>query len=172
MNIQLVAGGTRSGKSHYAQQCAEQSDSNLVFVATAEAADQEMAERIKQHQQKRDRRWSLIEEPFQLAAVVKQARESDCLLIDCLTLWVSNWLCKVDHQGWQAEKEAFLSALKNTQAKIILVTNEVGMGIVPMGELSRQFVDESGALHQAVADIADQVTWVMFGIPQRIKPCH
>jgi len=170
--IELVAGGARSGKSRYAQGRAEDSGRNPVFVATARAGDREMMERIQKHQRERDERWSVIEAPEDLASVIGRAGEDDCLLIDCLTLWVTNWLCKDDESGWIAQKNTFLEALENTPARIILVTNEVGMGITPMGALSRRFVDESGRLHQSVAALADRVTLVVFGLPQTIKSRH
>jgi len=169
--LELIAGGTRSGKSRYAQSCAEDDSQNrnLVFVATAQAGDQEMMDRIQKHQQKRDEKWSLIEAPKDLASVVNRAGEKDCLLIDCLTLWVTNWLVEYDEAGWIAQKNAFLEALQHTAARIIMVTNEVGIGITPMAALSRRFIDESGWLHQAVASLAEQVTLVVFGLPQKIK---
>ena len=177
-NITLVAGGARGGKSRYAQNKAEASaratGKELIFVATAEARDDSMTDRIHRHQQDRDERWQLIEAPLDLAAVLNQAKPNQCLLIDCLTLWLSNWLCLSDDPAtakanWQTQKQAFLTALNTTPAQVILVTNEVGMGIIPMGQLSRDFVDESGWLHQAIAEIADEVVLVMFGIEQRLK---
>ncbi|NKB77253.1 MAG: bifunctional adenosylcobinamide kinase/adenosylcobinamide-phosphate guanylyltransferase [Gammaproteobacteria bacterium] len=168
-NIELVAGGARGGKSRYALQRAEQSGKNLIFIATAEAGDGSMADRIARHKEERDEGWTLIEEPHDLATIIANADTNECLLIDCLTLWVSNWLCLEDAAQWPVQKNKFLDALKNTPATVIMVTNEVGMGIIPMGELSRQFVDESGWLHQAIAAIADEVVLVMFGIPQKMK---
>ena len=168
-SIELVAGGARGGKSSYALNRAQQTDKNLVFIATAEAGDGSMKERIERHKAERSERWGLIEEHYDLATIVENATENDCILIDCLTLWLSNWLCLEDSSGWVEQKRAFLTSLENTSANVILVTNEVGMGIVPVGELSRQFVDESGWLHQAIAGIADEVVLVMFGIPQKLK---
>ena len=126
-------------------------------------------DRIARHQEERSEDWSLIEEPLDLATIVNQADKNDCLLIDCLTLWLSNWLCLQDDSEWPDQKAAFLEALSRTQAQVIMVTNEVGMGVVPMGELSRRFVDESGWLHQAIAAAADEVVLLMFGIPQKLK---
>lgn len=172
--ITLVAGGARGGKSRYAQEKAEQSSKQLIFIATAEARDDSMSDRIHRHQQDRDERWHLIESPLDLATILKDAEPDQCLLIDCLTLWLSNWLCldpgcQTIRENWRTQKQAFLSALKTTPAQVIMVTNEVGMGIIPMGQLSRDFVDESGWLHQEIAEIADEVVLVMFGIAQKLK---
>ena len=172
--ITLVAGGARGGKSRYALSKAEERGKALIFVATAQALDSGMSRRIQHHQSERGERWQLIEEPLDLAAILNDAQADQCLLIDCLTLWLSNWLCldpdvESVPPGWIEQKTAFLSALETTSAEVILVTNEVGMGIVPMGQLSRNFVDESGWLHQDIARIADEVALVMFGIPQVLK---
>jgi len=167
--IELVVGGARSGKSSYALARAEAGGSNLIFIATARASDEEMADRIKRHQQERGDNWTLIEEPFHLAALIAEIGKPDCVLIDCLTLWASNWLCADDPDGWQQEKQSFLAAIEQSRADIMMVTNEVGMGVVPMGELSRQFIDQSGWLHQAIAAIADRVTLVTVGIPRQLK---
>ena len=91
------------------------------------------------------------------------------MVVDCLTLWISNWLCSADPGGWPKERAAFLAALTETRSKVFLVSNEVGMGVVPMGKLTREFVDQSGWLHQDVAALADRVTLMHFGIPTLIK---
>jgi len=167
--IELIVGGARSGKSKHALDLARSTGNKLHFVATGRALDDAMSDRIRRHQAERGDDWFLVEEPENLSSLVFGFSESDTVVIDCLTLWVTNWLCGENSRGWQAEKTAFISAIKNSPAHWILVSNETGMGVIPMGELSRTFVDESGWLHQEVAKVADCVTLVMFGIPQILK---
>ncbi len=171
--IELIVGGARSGKSRYALENAKQTNANLSFVATAQsttaADDEEMAVRILRHQQERGPEWQLIEEPFRLSALIRRFSERDAVVVDCLTLWLSNWLCQQQLAGWKQEKEAFISGIKNSKANWFLVSNETGLGIVPIEKLGRQFVDESGWLHQELADVADQVVMVLFGLPQILK---
>ena len=167
--IEFVIGGARSGKSAYAQTSAESMDGDLIYIATAEAKDDEMQARIKRHQLDRGQRWNLLEEPLFLSDKIKNFSDKDVVLVDCLTLWLTNWLCSENTDGWTSEKESFLTQLKQSQATWFLVSNEVGLGVTPMGELSRQFIDESGWLHQQLAQIADRVTLVMYGLPQTLK---
>ena len=166
---QLILGGARSGKSAYAQRLAEQSGHEVIYLATASAGDAEMAARIKQHQADRPAHWRLIEEPVALAQVLQQhATEGLCILVDCLTLWLSNLLAEGDATLAQ-QRSALLQVLDNLPGRIILVSNEVGMGIIPMGELSRRFVDEAGWLHQQLARQCDTVTLMVAGLPYPIK---
>lgn len=173
--IELIVGGARSGKSGYALSQAQArvpiqtSVCQLYFIATAEARDTEMQSRIDRHQQERDLSWKLIEEPQNLTALTKQFVEGDVVLVDCLTLWLTNWLCSKSPEGWADEKQAFLDGLNQSPADWLLVSNEVGLGVTPMGDLSRKFIDECGWLHQDLAQIADKVTLVMFGLPQTLK---
>ena len=175
--IELVAGGARSGKSRYALHTAEAIEGTHVFVATATNDDESMARRILAHQAERSEQWQLIESPLVLAPVVVNAGEDDVLLIDCLTLWLTNWLCKPGPDAaadawladWLTQKQSFLCALEQTRSNVIMVTNEVGQGVVPMGQLSRDFVDHAGWLHQEIAAIADKVTMLTFGLPQTLK---
>ncbi|MBX2867741.1 MAG: bifunctional adenosylcobinamide kinase/adenosylcobinamide-phosphate guanylyltransferase [Acidiferrobacterales bacterium] len=167
--IELVAGGARSGKSRYALDRASATAGEHIFVATATGGDEGMDQRIARHQAERGNEWNLIEEPICLSAVIKQSSEGQVLLVDCLTLWLTNWLCSEESNDWPIEKKRFLTALKAAKSQIFLVTNEVSLGVVPMGQLSRDFVDEAGWLHQDVASIADRVTMVTFGIPTAIK---
>lgn len=202
IEIKLIIGGARSGKSALAERYAKSSNMPVTYIATAQAFDCEMQQRINQHQSERPNHWQLIESPLQLAKAIElaisnasneQANDNDgiCILVDCLTLWLSNCLCKPNTdlvnnvesnpEGnliyWEEEKLALLSLLASIQKKIhskttielILVSNEVGHGIVPMGELSRQFVDQAGWLHQAIATIADNVDFVMAGLPLALK---
>lgn len=166
----LILGGARSGKSGLAENIALQSalarHHTPVLIATAQAGDLEMSQRIDQHQRDRDGRWQLIEEPIDIAAALSGLDDERVVVIDCMTLWLSNCL----HQAnWPQHKQAFLETLSSTPHQVIIVSNEVGQGIVPLGQLSRQFVDESGWLHQALAKLCAHVTLVTAGLPQTLK---
>jgi len=167
----LVLGGARSGKSHFSEKVAfslfsKTTNGNLIYLATATAGDHEMINRIEHHKERRGPEWQLIEEPLELAAIIEQASSDTTILIDCLTLWLSNCL---HHDCWLEERNNLIDALKHSSANIIMVSNEVGSGIVPMGELSRQFVDESGWLHQQIAAIANDVTLLVAGLEMPLK---
>lgn len=171
---QLILGGARSGKSRLAearaQTLVERSGADLFYVATARAGDGEMSRRIAQHRARRQGQWQLIEEPLNLAAVIERHRETNaCVLVDCLTLWISN--CLHTH-CWEQQRDLLLkqvSDLEQTPLTLLLVSNEVGSGIVPLGELSREFVDASGWLHQALAQHCERVTLVVAGLPLELK---
>ena len=166
----LILGGARSGKSASAQQLAEQTHHQVIYLATATAGDVEMAARIKQHQTSRPAHWQLIEEPIELARVLRQQAASGvCILVDCLTLWLSNLLAEADEELLAQQKMALLDGLADLPGDIILVSNEVGMGVIPLGELSRRFVDEAGWLHQRLAQQCDTVTLMVAGLPQQLK---
>ncbi|GAA5316331.1 MAG: bifunctional adenosylcobinamide kinase/adenosylcobinamide-phosphate guanylyltransferase [Candidatus Pelagadaptatus aseana] len=168
---ELILGGARSGKSSLAEQRAKASGLSLIYLATGQAGDREMAERIVHHQQRRGPEWQLVEEPRLLAERLQQyARADTCILVDCLTLWLSNCLF-ADEQGseWDRQKQALLEVLPNLPGQIILVGNETGMGVVPMGEISRRFVDENGWLHQALASQCQRVTLTVAGLPHILK---
>lgn len=171
---QLILGGARSGKSRLAEaravEWSERTGGDLLYVATANADDDEMARRIQSHQNRRDTRWHLREEPLDLAGVLHDNKDRDvCVLVDCLTLWLSNCL----HMNcWAYERDRFIEAVESLESSplsLILVSNEVGSGIVPMGELSRQFVDASGWLHQALTPFCETVTLVVAGLPLALK---
>jgi len=176
MSKQLILGGARSGKSGYAEEqaiaSAKEHQQSLWYVATANHSDDhEMQRRIKQHQQRRQTvqadAWRVIEEPLDLAAVLQQyATKEHCVLVDCLSLWLTNALL---NNCWEEKKAAFFQAFNKSAATLLLVSNEVGSGIVPLGELSRQFVDESGLLHQRLAAHSDRVTLVVAGLPLQLK---
>lgn len=167
---QLILGGSRSGKSSLAEQGASESGLAVTYIATATAGDGEMAARIAQHQSRRPAHWSIVEEPLRLAQALQQHASPDrCLLVDCLTLWLTNLLCANDEALFQSERAAFLKALPALPGHIILVSNEVGMGIVPMGELSRRFSDEAGWLNQEAARICERVTLMVAGLPYPLK---
>lgn len=168
--LSLILGGSRSGKSRIAEERARETGLQLVYVATATAGDAEMQERIDRHRADRAEQnvgWYSIEEPLDLSKVIlEQSGEGCCILIDCLTLWLSNCLHK---DCWVEQKQNFLSALKQANGEVFMVSNETGLGVVPMGELSRDFVDQSGFLHQELAQICDQVTLVVAGLKTELK---
>jgi len=168
---ELILGGARSGKSHHAEVCAKESKLEVLYVATAQALDQEMQQRIQHHQQQRPAHWRLIEEPLNLVSVLKENdNTSTCILVDCLTLWVSNLICSDAHKN-NIEKisKELIALLPTLKSHIIFVSNEVSMGIIPLGEINRQFVDEAGRLHQGLAAVCDKVTLMVAGIPSIIK---
>lgn len=177
--IHLILGGARSGKSTYAESLViscELNSKSVIYVATATANDDEMKQRIGHHQQTRPHHWRLIEEPLFLSKVIEENNQlEDILLIDCMTLFVTNWLCQDNIceskplENWQQEKKQFLSALSKSQASIFIVSNEVGSGIIPLGELTRLFVDEAGWLNQALGKISQQATLVVAGLPLNLK---
>jgi len=167
---QLIIGGARSGKSHYAEQQALHTSLYVDYIATAQGQDDEMLQRISLHQQQRPKNWGLVEEPLALADVLlAQDAKDKCLLVDCLTLWLSNLLCHQDDGMFEQQRDNFFKVLPKLTATLIFVSNEVGQGIVPMGELNRRFVDESGRLHQQLARECDSVVWIMAGLPQVLK---
>lgn len=167
---ELILGGVRSGKSALAQQRALASGLHLTFIATATAGDEAMAARIQRHRLERTDAWTLIEEPIALADVLRQSAAPDrCLLVDCLTLWLSNLLGAASESVFQHERQALLELLPQLPGHIILVSNEVNMGVVPMGELSRRFCDEAGWLHQALAQQCQRVTLSVAGLPLVLK---
>lgn len=172
--IELVLGGARSGKSRYAEQQAQASGKSVVYIATAEAGDDEMRVRIERHRADRAESWQTVEEPIRLSDTIKRhAGEGHCLLIDCLTLWLSNVL--FDKQGalqlsrFQQEKDALLQALSARPGRIVMVSNEVGQGVVSVHKTTRRFVDEAGRLHQEIAAISDKVVLVTAGLPMVLK---
>ncbi len=165
---ELILGGARSGKSALAERLAAESGLDVVYIATATAGDAEMAERIAHHRSRRPARWELVEEPLRLAAALRGAAASDrCLLVDCLTLWLNNVIA--DEALFQQERFALLEALPGLPGRVILVSNEVGMGIVPLGELTRRYCDEAGRLHQDLAQRCDRVSLVAAGLPLILK---
>ncbi len=166
--IHLVIGGARSGKSKFAEDLASKSADEVVYIATATAGDIEMENRIQHHQQSRPKEWQLVEETLYLSSVIKQQRNKT-LIIDCMTLWLTNWLCSEQVENWPEETQEFINQLNNYPSDIIIVSNEVGSGIIPLGELSRTFVDQAGWLNQSIAKAADKVTLVVAGLPVVLK---
>jgi adenosylcobinamide kinase/adenosylcobinamide-phosphate guanylyltransferase len=163
-----VLGGARSGKSRYAERMVENAASGGTYCATAEAGDAEMADRIAAHRARRGPFWLTVEEPLSLAPVIAgQATDERPLLVDCLTLWLSNIL--VAGRSLDEEMVSLCDALHWAGAPVVLVANEVGLGIVPATPLGRQFRDSAGRLNQRVAALADRVVFIAAGLPLVLK---
>nr|WP_221403992.1 bifunctional adenosylcobinamide kinase/adenosylcobinamide-phosphate guanylyltransferase [Pseudoduganella umbonata] len=181
----MVLGGARSGKSAHAERLAAQSGKEVVYVATASAGDAEMARRIATHRADRPAEWTTVEEPLALAAVLERWRAPHRLvLVDCLTLWLTNLLFADGTEypdvgaialprRFHDERAALLAQVRKDAGDIVFVSNEVGMGIVPFGAVTRAFTDEAGRLNQAVAAACDNVVFVAAGLPLVLKgaPC-
>ncbi len=166
--VNLVLGGARSGKSRYAESLVEGQPGDWVYIATAEASDAEMADRIRRHRARRGERWRTVEEPLALAAALAPAAEPGCaVLVDCLTLWLANLMAA--GRDVDGETENLVAALGGIGGPVVLVSNEVGHGIVPENALARAFRDHAGALHQAVAAASDRVVMVTAGLPMVLK---
>ena len=171
MTHSLILGGIRSGKSSLAERLVSEQPDPVVYVATATAGDGEMSERIRRHQRRRPASWGLVEEPVELGSLLnRQATLSPppCVLIDCMSLWVSNLL----HAGdalFVREKESFLTALSGYPGSVVIVSNEVGLGIIGMDPLTRRFADELGWLNQALAKRCDRVVMSVAGIALTLK---
>jgi adenosylcobinamide kinase/adenosylcobinamide-phosphate guanylyltransferase len=164
----FVLGGARSGKSRYAQSRAESVDGSAIFVATAEAYDDEMHDRIARHQADRDHRWRTVDAPIDLPATIRSlSAPAHILLVDCLTLWLSNLL--LTDADIAAAGAQLIQSITGFEGHLILVANEVGLGIVPDNALARRFRDEAGRLNQSVAAIADEVMLITAGLPLRLK---
>ena len=168
--LQLILGGARSGKSRLAEKLAAESGCAVTYIATSQPLDGEMNERVRHHRQRRPEHWALIEEPIELARVLRDnARADACLLVDCLTLWLTNLLMLEDLQRLNAERDALLECLAELPGEIVFVSNETGMGVVPLGELTRRYVDEAGWLHQALAERCQRVVLTVAGLPLTLK---
>ncbi|MBF0186938.1 MAG: bifunctional adenosylcobinamide kinase/adenosylcobinamide-phosphate guanylyltransferase [Magnetococcales bacterium] len=170
---ELVLGGVRSGKSGYAQLQAERSGGRVHYIATARNSrqDSSMQERIARHRRLRPDHWTVIEEPLYLAdTLVRHASEENCLLVECLTLWLTNISYDTDDQErFIREREHLLEAIATLPGRIILVANEVGLGVMPMAPEVRGFLDQAGMLNQEVARRVDAVTLVAAGLPLPLK---
>lgn len=163
--IVLIGGGSRSGKSRYALECARRTGEPRAFIATAQALDDEMRDRVAAHKQERGPDFHTIEEPLDLTGVLSD--QYRVTVVDCLTLWISNLLFA--GRDVLGEAAAFLAAAAASRGTVILVTNEVGCGIVPENELSRRFRDLAGNVNQRAAAAASEAWWMAFGIPLRLK---
>jgi adenosylcobinamide kinase/adenosylcobinamide-phosphate guanylyltransferase len=172
MSVTLVLGGARSGKSAHALRAAEAlaADRGVtpVMIATGQAFDDEMRERIARHQTEREDRWRTVEAPLRLAEAIAGLDAADVAVVDCLTLWLTNQMLQENDPA--AARFELLDALNRTPAALWLVSNEVGFGLVPETELGRRFRDEAGWLHQAIAAQADVVLLIVAGLPLRLKP--
>ena len=172
--IHLILGGARSGKSVFAEKCVLSStldtQKERFYLATSQSFDDEMAQRIQLHKDRRDDVWNIIEEPVELArCLLKYDDEQHVILIDCLTLWLSNCLFHEGGSQLIKQKQALLELLPKLKADVYVVSNEVGQGVIPLGQGNRLFVDESGLLHQDMAKLADRVSFVTAGIAQQLK---
>jgi len=168
--ITFVLGGARSGKSRFALEKASACKGKKIYIATAQAIDDEMKERIEKHKKERSGEWATFEEPLNISTLISDIHKSyDVLLLDCLTLWLSNLL--LDGEDIEVEIASLIDALRITHhaSRIFAVSNEVGLGIVPDNALSRRFRDLSGYLNQKMAAIADEVYLITAGIPVKIK---
>jgi adenosylcobinamide kinase/adenosylcobinamide-phosphate guanylyltransferase len=164
----FILGGARSGKSGFAEQLITESGLEPVYVATGRSLDEEMAERIRHHRARRGAGWQTIEEPVALVDVLQtQAREGRALLIDCLSLWVTNLM--MDNRDVDDEASRLAESLSGTGGAVVLVSNEVGLGIVPDNAMARQFRDHAGRLHQLVAAQAKDVYMMAAGLPRKMK---
>ncbi len=168
----LVLGGTRSGKSRFAEQVAIEHSTRLtqplIYLATATAQDAEMSARIQRHQQDRGDAWHLIEEPIEIQQALHALPCPSVVLIDCLTLWLTNCLGNTN-VAWSILKEGFIQTLTTTDHTVVMVSNEISMGVIPMGELTRTFVDELGWLHQDISALSENVTLMTAGLPLTLK---
>lgn len=166
----LILGGVRSGKSRFAEQLAMRSGAPVTVVATATAGDDEMRERIDAHRARRPSTWRVVEEPVRLARVLAHtAGPQQCVLVDCLTLWLTNLLADPAPATLEREREALLAGLPSLDGQLILVGNETSLGVVPATRLSRRYCDEAGRLHQALARHCDRVVLTVAGLPQILK---
>ncbi len=169
MTTTLVLGGARSGKSRYAEQLASASGKEVVYIATAHAGDEEMADRIAHHRSSRPAEWLTVEEQLMLGdAIETHAAPGRIVLVDCLTLWLSNLMFS-EPELFPQQRARLLDVLAMARGDIVLVSNEVGMGITPMGAVSRRFVDEAGRLNQAVATACNHAVFIAAGLPLVLK---
>lgn len=165
----LILGGARSGKSAYAEQQAALTQRPRLYLATATAGDGEMVARIGQHQARRGEEWQTVEEGLAIAPILLDPKwQEHVILVDCLTLWISNVLVDATLDVTQ-QRTVLCDAVAGSRAHIILVSNEVGLGITPMNALARQFIDEAGWLHQQLANVCDRVIFVAAGLPLVMK---
>jgi adenosylcobinamide kinase / adenosylcobinamide-phosphate guanylyltransferase len=189
----LLIGGARSGKSSIAERWASERADRVICIVTATESDAEMTTRIAAHRARRPESWQVIEAPIKLGAALREAQSryesrndssSSLIVIDCLTVWTANCLwppssddseaadeeLAADYAGWRREREALLEVLRSCTGSVIVVSNEVGTGIIPANAAARLFIDEQGWLNQSVAALCDEVFMVTAGIPVRIKP--
>jgi adenosylcobinamide kinase/adenosylcobinamide-phosphate guanylyltransferase len=166
----LILGGVRSGKSRHAEELARAAARPVTVIATATAQDEEMAARIEAHRRHRPRDWTVVEEPIRLAAALRAAADPQgVVIVDCLTLWLTNLLCGDDADALRRESSSLLELLPTIAGDCVLISNEVGFGIIPESALARRFGDEAGALHQRLATMCDRVVLMIAGLPLAVK---
>jgi adenosylcobinamide kinase / adenosylcobinamide-phosphate guanylyltransferase len=167
---ELILGGVRSGKSRLAEERARMSGREVVCIATAiRVGDPELEARIRRHRQRRPPDWITVEEPLALGGALRTlASPGRCLLVECLTLWLTN-LLSIAVERFEREHQSLIDTVPGLAGELILVSNETGLGVVPLGELSRRFVDASGELHQTLAALCDRVTLTVAGLPHILK---
>ena len=167
--LTLVLGGARSGKSRHAETLIEASGLTPYYIATAEALDGEMTERITRHQTRRGNRWQTVEEPLRLTETLHSVTaEGRALMVDCLTLWLTNLM--VHDLAVEAEVKRLIDSLDRLRGATVFVSNEVGQGVMPTNAMARAFIDHAGILHQRLAENADRVVLMSAGLPQQLKP--
>ncbi|MEC7206258.1 MAG: bifunctional adenosylcobinamide kinase/adenosylcobinamide-phosphate guanylyltransferase, partial [Pseudomonadota bacterium] len=167
MSISFFIGGARSGKSISAENYTLNLGNNPFYMATCEILDEEMALRVKRHQQRRDKNWTTIVAPLDISGEIQKIGTRGPFLIDCLTLWLSNHL--LNKNNLDEKIDELITTLINSKSDIVLVSNEVGTGIVPDNLLAREFRDNAGFMNQKVASVSDEVYWVVAGIQTQIK---
>lgn len=180
MSRHLLLGGQRSGKSRHAESlalawCARAPDHHATVVATAQVLDAEMRLRVERHRQERPAPLATAEVPLALAEyIAAHSAPTHLLLVDCLTLWLTQWLMPLGEPhsagAWAAQREAFVKAVQGSAGPVLLVSNEIGLGVMPLGADTRRWVDELGRLHQALGQACDQVTLMVAGLPLTVKP--
>ena len=166
----LILGGVRSGKSRHAAEIAASRAGAVTVIATGTAQDPEMAARIELHRAQRPRDWTVIEEPIRLAAALEAAcGPARVVIVDCLTLWLTNLMCGEDAGALRRESTQLLESLPRLRGECVLVSNEVGFGIIPANELARRFADQAGELHQKLGKLCDRVILMAAGLPLTLK---
>lgn len=171
--IVLITGGARSGKSKYAEERAAGLGAKLLYLATGEPGDEEMARRIAEHKKRRGERWMTVEEPLEVGrALAERQGKVDCAVVDCLTLWVSNLLIQRGEESVAQATEDLIQGLSRLNSHLFFVTNEVGLGIVPDNPLARQFRDLAGWVNQRIAEAAHEVVLMVAGVPVVVKQHH
>ena len=166
-HLTLVLGGARSGKSRHAEALIEALPAPWTYIATAQAYDDEMRERIAEHRARRPSGWQMVDAPLDLAEAIAAQPQGQAILVDCLTLWLTNLI--LAERDTAIAREALVAACERVSAPLVLVGNEVGLGIVPENALARRFRDEAGRLHQALAARAASVIFMVAGLPMRVK---
>lgn len=165
----LILGGIKSGKSRYAEMLAQEYSEHVIYIATATAQDDEMAQRIARHKVDRPATWQTLEVPIKLADTLAQLDKAQVVVIDCLSLWLTNLLMQENQTLLELELARFEEVVADFPAPLIMVSNETNSGVIPMGTLSRQFCDQSGLLHQRLAKLCGRVELIVAGLPLPLK---